>query len=372
MPSAMIPDDERATSAERISRTIAGEVARGERVRRLTKDGREVWIEIYGSVLRDAPGPAARPRRPARRRHRAGRARRAARPRRAPRGHRPRRGRHRPRLQQHAHGHRRVRDADRRRDRRPRRGPRGRRDHRRRRRPVRASSRASCSRSRGGRRSSRAVVDIRTTVHDASSRCSTACSTTSSTRRPASRTSRWSRASTPASSSRPSSTSPSTPRDAMPDGGSRHRRDPPRAPVAAGDIADDPAVAGPFVAVAVSDTGTRHDATTSLARVFEPFFTTKETGRGTGPRPRDGARLHRASRAATSASRRRRASGRRSSSCCPSWSARGPTTRADADPGARPDGTESILLVDDEPAVAAFARRSLADLGYDGVRRARP
>ena len=56
MPSAMIPDDERVTAAERISRTIAGEVARGERVRRLTKDGREVWVEIYGSVLRDGQG----------------------------------------------------------------------------------------------------------------------------------------------------------------------------------------------------------------------------------------------------------------------------------------------------------------------------
>ena len=56
MPPEMVPDDERASSAERISRTIAGEVARGERVRRLTKDGREVWVEIYGSVLRDGQG----------------------------------------------------------------------------------------------------------------------------------------------------------------------------------------------------------------------------------------------------------------------------------------------------------------------------
>ena len=56
MPIAMVPEDERATSADRIQRTIAGEVARGERVRRLTKDGREVWVEIYGSVLRDDAG----------------------------------------------------------------------------------------------------------------------------------------------------------------------------------------------------------------------------------------------------------------------------------------------------------------------------
>ena len=56
LPIAIVPQDERATSADRIQRTIAGEVARGERVRRLTKDGREVWVEIYGSVLRDDAG----------------------------------------------------------------------------------------------------------------------------------------------------------------------------------------------------------------------------------------------------------------------------------------------------------------------------
>jgi PAS domain S-box-containing protein len=56
MPREMTPDEDRQSSAERIQRTVAGEVMRGERVRRLTKDGREIWVEIYGSALHDPDG----------------------------------------------------------------------------------------------------------------------------------------------------------------------------------------------------------------------------------------------------------------------------------------------------------------------------
>jgi two-component system cell cycle sensor histidine kinase/response regulator CckA len=58
LPVAMIPLDDRASSGQRIARTFAGATTNGERVRRLTKDGDERWVDIYAAPLLDRDGAA--------------------------------------------------------------------------------------------------------------------------------------------------------------------------------------------------------------------------------------------------------------------------------------------------------------------------
>ena len=52
----MVPERERASAAERIARTLAGEAIRGERTVRLTRDGRELLVEIWAARLVDGDG----------------------------------------------------------------------------------------------------------------------------------------------------------------------------------------------------------------------------------------------------------------------------------------------------------------------------
>ena len=56
IPEAMIPARDRTSSKARIERTLAGAAIQGELVRRRTKDGRDVAIEIHAGPLRDADG----------------------------------------------------------------------------------------------------------------------------------------------------------------------------------------------------------------------------------------------------------------------------------------------------------------------------
>ena len=55
-PPEMVPEDDRERSGERIQRTLAGQVIAGDRVRRLAKDGREMWVDIHAGPLRDRAG----------------------------------------------------------------------------------------------------------------------------------------------------------------------------------------------------------------------------------------------------------------------------------------------------------------------------
>lgn len=125
---------------------------------------------------------------------------------------------------------------------------------------------------------------------------------------------------------------------------------------------------GEYVMLAVSDTGVGMDKATQ-ARIFEPFFTTKEAGRGTGLG------------LATVFAIVKNAGGH---VWVYSELAHGTTFKIyiprDIDTSRRRDsispisvtrtGTETILLVEDEPLVREFARRALARLGYTVIEAA--
>jgi two-component system, cell cycle sensor histidine kinase and response regulator CckA len=119
--------------------------------------------------------------------------------------------------------------------------------------------------------------------------------------------------------------------------------------------------AGRYVVLAVSDTGVGMDAATQ-ARVFEPFFTTKEQGKGTGLG------------LATVYGIVRQSGGHIRVESAPG---RGATFRVflplveEGLPPAKPPtvsgpllGTETVLIVEDEPSVRALAGEALRACGY--------
>ena len=122
------------------------------------------------------------------------------------------------------------------------------------------------------------------------------------------------------------------------------------------------AKAGQYVRIAVSDTGVGMDQET-LSHIYEPFFTTKESGKGTGLGLSTVYGIVKQSEGYIN---------------CYSELGRGtaftiylPLTLKEADkpPVAvssttAPRGTETILLVDDEPVVRRIARVALEEAGY--------
>src|SRR5216117_3332814 len=122
---------------------------------------------------------------------------------------------------------------------------------------------------------------------------------------------------------------------------------------------------GSYVSVALSDTGVGMDAQT-LARVFEPFFTTKPVGVGTGLGmsmayglvKQHRGYLHLYSEVGQ---------GTTAKVYLPAVRDRGMSELEAATEAALPGGTETILLVEDDPTMRAAAQQLLSKVGYRGV-----
>jgi PAS domain S-box-containing protein len=120
--------------------------------------------------------------------------------------------------------------------------------------------------------------------------------------------------------------------------------------------------AGDYVILTVSDTGVGMDLPTQ-ARIFEPFFTTKELGKGTGLGlssvygivEQSGGHV-----AVESAP----GQGATFSIHLPRYQGGGAAVASRADRRSLPGGSETLLLVEDEAAVRASARRLLERHGY--------
>jgi PAS domain S-box-containing protein len=130
--------------------------------------------------------------------------------------------------------------------------------------------------------------------------------------------------------------------------------------------------AGAHAMLAVSDTGVGMDAAT-MAHLFEPFFTTKEPGRGTGLGlasaygivKQAGGSIFGESEPGRGCTFRIYLPEVDAVDAVDAADATGPTDPAiSSGPTA---GTETVHLVEDEPGVRAFARRSLERHGYSVV-----
>ena len=118
---------------------------------------------------------------------------------------------------------------------------------------------------------------------------------------------------------------------------------------------------GPYVAVTVADTGVGMDAET-VQRIFEPFFTTKEQGKGTGLGLATVYGIVQQSGGLITV-RSTPGKGTEFKILLPIVGDVLPNL-GDTLTNHLPHGTESILLVEDEPALRELTRRTLTELGY--------
>jgi CheY-like chemotaxis protein len=120
--------------------------------------------------------------------------------------------------------------------------------------------------------------------------------------------------------------------------------------------------AGPYVLLSVSDTGMGMDAETRQ-RIFEPFYTTKPVGVGTGLGL---ATVHGIMKMADGSADVFSEPGQGTTFKLhfPRAVGEAPPIESAAEPEPIVGGTETILLVEDDPAVRRFTQRSLQELGY--------
>jgi PAS domain S-box-containing protein len=147
-------------------------------------------------------------------------------------------------------------------------------------------------------------------------------------------------------------------RDAMPTGG--------RLMICTGNVAqgDGPPDLPPghWVALSVSDTGVGMDEATR-ARVFEPFFTTKGVGKGTGLGLATVYGIVVQNKGHITVEREP-GQGATFTIYLPCLAESTPVAESVYTNGPMPNGSETVLLVEDEPAVRALNRRVLESCGY--------
>ncbi|HLQ67868.1 MAG TPA: PAS domain S-box protein [Candidatus Limnocylindrales bacterium] len=151
-------------------------------------------------------------------------------------------------------------------------------------------------------------------------------------------------------------------RDVMPAGGTlRIATD--RAEFRPAEARGDPALApGAYVRLRVSDTGAGI-APEVMDHIFEPFFTTKGPGRGTGLGLATVYGIVSQHRGRVRAANRS-SGGAEFEILLPEVNAPVPPAAAPAPAMPFPSGTESLLLVEDDPALLALGREALTELGY--------